>query len=259
MRFSILNRVIILFTILNIHFSYNYSLPLYKNNLSIQKNRFQNTISISPGGIKGFYYLGTLYYIKKHYDIQHYNYLGASAGSWNSLFMCYKGDDDKIINDIFNLNYKQSLAKAANMIKDNFLTNYNAEDFDLNKLSIGVTQLGKYNKLNLQYTIYDTFNDLEDALDCCIASSHVPFLIGGGILKKYKKKLTFDGGLKEISYKQPSSSILHVSSKLWNNEKYIKMPGLRKLKNFDPKIFFDDGYKDAEINSNVLDSIFTKL
>ena len=34
---------------------------------------------------------------------------------------------------------------------------------------------------------------------------------------------------------------------------------LRKFKNFDPKIFFDDGYKDAETNSNVLDSIFTKL
>ena len=65
--------------------------------------------------------------------------------------MCYKGDDDKIINDIFKLDYKQSLAKAGIMIKDNFLTNYNAEDFDLNKLSIGVTQLGKYNKQISKY------------------------------------------------------------------------------------------------------------
>ena len=87
----------------------------------------------------------------------------------------------------------------------------------------------------------------------------IPFLIGSGVFKRYKKRFSFDGGLKKNSYIKPENSILHVSSELWNNTKYIKMPGIRRLSNFDPKKLFNDGYKDAEKNKNMLDSIFNNI
>tara|TARA_B100001093_G_scaffold250134_1_gene239641 strand:+ start:21210 stop:21986 length:777 start_codon:yes stop_codon:yes gene_type:complete len=256
MVFSFANRFVIVLSILTLHLSNSFRL----HNSNPFTNVPENVISVSPGGIKGFYYLGTLYYIKKNYDMTKYNYLGASAGSWNSLFMCYKGNnDDEIIEKLFNIDFNQPLAKCGKSIKDLFLKNYKTEDFNLEKLNIGVTQLGKYNKLNLKYTIYNSFIDLEDALDCCLASSHVPFLIGGGAVKRYKNKLAFDGGLKKISYLKPDSSVLHVSSKLWDNEKYITMPGLRKINGFDANALFNDGYNDAKINKKILDDIFKHL
>lgn len=50
-------------------------------------NKKPNMITISPGGIYGFYTLGTCSYIKNNYNISDYIFSGASAGSWNSLYM----------------------------------------------------------------------------------------------------------------------------------------------------------------------------
>ena len=236
---------------------YSFSRPFkkksYKLNSKISENKI---ISVSPGGIKGLYYLGSLFYIKEKYKLDEYCYLGSSVGSWISLFMCFKGNDELFVNSILNLNYNQSLASAEKTMKRSILENYTSSDFELNKLKIGVAEFGKYNKFNLRYTIYDSFYDLEDAIDCCIASSHVPFIIGGGVFKKYKKKLVFDGGLKKVSYEKPTNSVLHISSKVWNNEKYMKMPGLKKYKDFEVESLFNDGVNDAEKNSEYLNSIF---
>ena len=133
--------------------------------------------------------------------------------------MCFKGNHTDIVNDILSMDYTQPLAITKQTIKNNIIEKYNTADFELEKLKIGLTELGKYNKLKLRYTIYDSFFDLEDAIDCCMASSHVPFLTGEQIFKKYKNKLAFDGGLKKNSYKKPKSSVLHISSKIWNNKK----------------------------------------
>lgn len=234
-------------------FSKSFKKKTYKINSKINDNKL---ISVSPGGIKGLYYLGTLYYIKENYNIDEYCYLGSSVGSWISLFMCFKGNNQLFVNSVLNLNYNQSLALSEENIKKSILENYTSNDFELSKLKIGVSEFGKYNKFNLIYTIYESFSDLEDAIDCCIASSHVPFVIGGGFLKKYKNKFVFDGGLKKVSYEKPPNSVLHVSSKVWNNQKYIKMPGLRKHKEFDVNTFFNDGLNDAKKNREYLNSIF---
>ncbi len=255
MIYSIFNRIVIFLSMANLCNSFIFSDSNHNPSTTVRKN----VISISPGGIKGFYYLGTLYYIKKNYDINKYDYLGASAGSWNSLFLCYKGDDDDMIQKLFEINFDQPLAKCGKMVKDMFLNNYNTDDFYLERLNIGLTELGRYNKFKLRYTTYSSFIDLEDALDCCLASSHIPFIIGGGPFKRYKKKFSFDGGLKKDSYIKPKNSILHVSSNLWNNTKYMNMPGIRKKNNFNPKLLFKEGFNDAETNKKTLDNIFNDI
>ena len=55
-------------------------------------NKNPKMISISPAGIYGFYTLGTCAYIKENYDVSDYIFSGASAGSWNSLYMVLKND-----------------------------------------------------------------------------------------------------------------------------------------------------------------------
>ena len=46
-------------------------------------------ISISPGGLNGYYLVGIISYIKSNYDLSNYLFTGASAGAWSSLFMSH--------------------------------------------------------------------------------------------------------------------------------------------------------------------------
>ena len=59
--------------------------------------------------------------------------------------------------------------------------------FDLKKIFIGVTTFKNFMP-NIQ--IYSDFDDLEDAINCCMASSHIP-LITGGISNRYKDMFSF--------------------------------------------------------------------
>ena len=77
---------------------------LYDNFTSLLKYypklRNKETISISPGGIQGFYLMGVIDFIKHNYNMYNYIYTGASAGAWSSLFMSFRGDSKQLINDI---------------------------------------------------------------------------------------------------------------------------------------------------------------
>jgi len=72
-----------------------------KNSSFIQGKKI---ISISPSGFKGFYELGILSFVKDNYNLDNYIFSGASAGSWNTLFMCYKNDSKQLIYDLLDYN-----------------------------------------------------------------------------------------------------------------------------------------------------------
>ena len=172
--------------------------------------------------------------------------------------MCFNGNDNEFINDILSFDFKtQSLYKTQHLFKRALLSKYTEDDFDLHKLNIGIACLGRINKFSLKYNIYNEFNDLEDAIDCCIASSHIPIITGGGLLKRYKKKFVFDGGLIRAPYRKLENSTLHISPEIWNNKKYIKESGLSSVKNFDHISFYNEGYSDAEEGKSFLDTLFT--
>lgn len=215
-----------------------------------------NIISTSPGGKKGLYYLGSLNYIKNNYDLSDFSFLGCSAGAWCSLYMCFTGNDNDFIQDILQFDFtEQSLYQSQLIYKNNLLKKYCTDDFNLDRLNIGVSRLGNINKLSLKTTVCNQFIDLEDAIDCCISSSHVPIITGGGIIRRYKNRITFDGGLTHRSKKYLKKNILHISSSTWKNKKYINMQGLSKIKELDSRAFFEDGYEDAKNNKEYLDSL----
>ena len=75
-------------------------------------------ITITPGGLQGFYVLGICTYIKENYDLSNYVFSGASAGSWNSLFLSYKYDTKKILDAIFDIDYEKAGAACLSVLTD---------------------------------------------------------------------------------------------------------------------------------------------
>jgi predicted patatin/cPLA2 family phospholipase len=229
-------------------------------------------ISVSPGGIRGFYLLGVLSFIKETYDLDDYIYSGASAGAWNSLFMCYQKDPRDLIFKKLNTD----MMKAKNIYDIEYMMKYKLlelckeEDFDLRRLFIGVTSLRKFQPLT---TIFSDFDHLEDAINCCIASSHIP-LITGGLTNRYHNMYTFDGGFSNYPYLSLKTPVLHVSPSMWKEikEKESSVPffmqqKIKRLtafyhlvsenkKNVHFMKLYDDGYYDAKENRKYLDEIF---
>ena len=232
----------------------------------LEKNEFikdKKMISISPAGFKGFYLLGIITYIKEHYDLSEFIFSGASAGAWISILLSYKGDTTNLFSRIVGENTvfpkDLTIREFEQKIKTNILTNFNETDFDLRRVFIGVTTV---NNFKVQTSIYSNFNGIEDALDCCIASSHVPFITGGPI-NKYHDIISFDGGFSKYPYLDIVKSSLHITPSIWRPDvptKYIKkISDYTTLLSKDKYNFmelFEMGYNDTKNNANVLDTLF---
>lgn len=228
------------------------------------KNRISNkaeipiiskkVIKISPGGLNAFYILGVCSYIKNNYYLDNYVFSGASAGAWNSLYMCFKGNDSDFINSVFNLEYENvtSVLELQHLIKQNILHKFDYNDFDFSKLYIGVTIFEKFRFYN---TIFYTFETLEDAIDCCIASSHIP-LITGGFFNIYKNRYTFDGGFSLNPYVNKNET-LFISYNIWNKEKNHDFDlNTFNITDYNFTKSYYDGYNDTLNKSKILDDIF---
>jgi len=244
--------------------------------LFLEDNNFiknKKLISISPGGLKGFYELGVLSYIKDNYNLDNYIFSGASAGAWNALFMCFSNDNNKFVYNL--LDYKLSQIKSIKdlqyFLKYKFLSNYNTDDLDLRRLFIGVTTVKRFKPVT---NIFSDFDNLEDAINCCIASSHIP-LITGGLTNRYHDMYAFDGGFSNYPYLNITENVLHITPSIWSkantnilnvtNKKTLKetlgsvnivFELLLMLKNRNYMELFDNGYLDAKKNKNLLDNIF---
>jgi hypothetical protein len=230
-------------------------------------------ISISPGGFKGFYMLGTATFIKENYKLDKYIFSGASAGAWNSLFMTYKHDPiDFVINVLDDrLNNAISIFDLEYEIKYKILHRYTESDFDLQKLFIGVTS---FENMKVKTHIFSDFDTLEDALNCCIASSHIPYITGTTFLNKYQNMNAFDGGFSKYPYLNIIKPSLHITPNMWKDDKKsnVKTSYIKNLFNFPEKMsdyttlfsmkkynftnLFDSGYNNAKKNKEFLDKIF---
>ena len=174
----------------------------------------KKVLNIYPGGIKGFYEMGICTFIKEHYDLKNIVFSGASSGAWNSLLLSYKGDISHFKNIIFDINYDQnkSIYQLQQSLKNKLLKEFSNNDFDLKKLFIGVTVL---EKLRFKTFIYTDFNSLEDALNCIIASSNIPFITGKPFYF-YKNKLSFDGGFRDDPFIHHPYHSIFIHPSLFN-------------------------------------------
>lgn len=228
-------------------------------------------ISISPGGFKGFYILGITTFIKENYNLDNFIFSGASAGAWNSLFMTYKHDPSEFVVNMLDdkLNNAISIIDLEYAMKYKILNTYSADDFDLKKLFIGVTS---FENMKIKTHIFSDFDSLEDALNCCIASSHIPYITGTTFLNKYQNMNAFDGGFSKYPYLNTIKPSLHITPEMWENdeEENNRRLTLEKLLRFNLRIsdyttlfsrskynftdLFKTGYNDAKINKKFLET-----
>ena len=226
--------------------------------------RNKQIISISPGGYKGFYIMGICKFIKQNYKLDNCVFSGASAGAWNALLLCSKHNIQDIENQLldFSIINAKSIYEMENLIKTRLLEVYKTHDFELDKLFIGVTTFVNHMP---NTTIYYGFNDLEEAIDCCIASSHIPFITGGAI-HRYRNLISFDGGFCKQPYVNISNPVLHITPNIWKRYKkmslenpHFKISDYTTLFSKDKYILSDmisDGYEDSQRNKDTLDFIF---
>lgn len=248
-------------------FMYNTFFPLYRTiNNHIQgklinaPSPHNNTklIITTPGGLYGFYLLGVSSYIKKHYDLTNFIFSGASAGAWNSLFLAFKGNDTEFIENLLQTNIQNasSILQIENTMKHYILDNYNETDFDLEKINIGVTVMRFPFRFKLK--IYNNFTCLDDILNCCIASSHIPF-ITGGLIHKYRKRVSFDGGFFKYPYIPFPPASFVIRANVWNSSYTISNctnnPLLQAENNLNFTKLYIEGYNDSYRNRKKINEL----
>lgn len=228
-------------------------------------------ILLSPGGFKGFYLMGISAFIKENYVLDGHIFSGASAGAWNALLMTYKHNVSEIVNVLVN----DECAKIKDAyglekyLKKQIMMNYKTEDFELEKLFVGLTIINNY---RIQTRIYSDFENLEDAIDCCIGSSHIPY-VTGKLVNTYHNTYTFDGGFSKYPYLKTSPPILHITPSMWkhiNNTNTSKINKEERLNisdyttlfsrgKYNFRLLYQEGYNDAKVNQWYLDNIFQKI
>jgi hypothetical protein len=232
-------------------------------------------ITISSSGTHGYYLLGITSYLKDNFDLSEYVFSGASSGSWISLIMTYKGNHDEIIEDILKISNenKGSIRDLGKGLKNLFLNSgkYKNTDFDLKKCYIGVININVQNFMETKTFIYNNFSTLEDAVNCCIASSHVPFVMGN-MFRKYRDRYMIDGGFSNNPYygnghvdgnclecdidRIPKIADLHVHPFIWYKRPVFFMEYLSNqfklfldlfiLQSMDFTKMYHNGYEDAK-------------
>ena len=225
-------------------------------------NKPKKIITFSPSGLSGFYLLGVASYLKETYYLDDFIFSGCSSGAWISLLLSYKGEHKKIINNILNISIKsqQNVKLLSTNIKNELLLNYNTKDFNLDNVYIGTTHVDNF---SFKFIIYNDFNSLEQIINCCIASSFIPYIIDDKPYFIYNNKKIIDGGFSELSYFY-NNSILNVNMNLWKQKQ-----SLTKIEQFinQIKLFTEllainktnltelylQGYLDAKSNTHILD------
>ena len=99
---------------------------------------------------------------------------------------------------------------------------------------------------------------MDDAINCCIASSHIP-LITGGLTNIYRNIYSFDGGFSKYPYLNISKSVLHITPSMWKHNSQHKQLTIGELTTLFSKDKYNftelikNGFNDASINKNYLD------
>ena len=221
----------------------------------LERNANKKLITLSPGGLAGFYMLGVVAYIQENYDTAGFQILGASAGAWNALPMVYKGSSRDIIHDILS-NYHNidgngeitSIHQLHRNIQELITTNYNDDDFDLDRINIATTRIIK---TGFEQLIVCDISTLQQATDACIASSHIPFVTGN--VPKINNKLLFDGAFQKF----PPENIeecLQITPNMWETSPTENIQELLNIKNLHTfESFYENGFDDSRKNRCTLD------
>ena len=101
--------------------------------------------------------------------------------------------------------------------------------------------------------IINNFDDLHDALECCKASSHIPYFTSNHPVYYYKNLTAIDGGFFPVPHYNYQKPDLFITPNIFKNN-YLK--NYCDIKNLNIKKLIDLGYQDAKENKKMFDEIF---
>ena len=212
----------------------------------------ETDILVSPGGYKGIYMIGICHYLKTHFEIDQKTVTGLSCGSLLSLFLVLNPErDNDFIRAIFEIEFKKSLPSFLQEITHTLVARFKTEDFDLDRVQIGVTT---WRGLEC----FHKFLTLTEATHGCKASCFVPFVTCRDLMLVYHNKLTLDGGLfykRAKSLKKKETFLL--TSSMFGRYKESMMSGFRKPKCSYYQMYLY-GYSDARKNHALFESYFKR-
>jgi hypothetical protein len=243
MKYKLILFIIIFFTIYKIN-------KILKNNIYVDHDIVYDT-----GGYYGFYQLGICHYIKNNFNYLDKTTLGISAGSWLSLFMSLDKEHTLFfLKSLFsNIDYICPIQKMPQLFK-NTIYNLNCNDsINIKNMNILVTDLN-----NLKMVIHNNFLSLEDAMNCCTASSFVPFITYNDLFYFYKHTSCMDGGLlKKVCFKlkDPEKTLVIKYKMFGRYAKYKPLKPFIKPKRSLYELYLL-GYHDASKNHDYLQKYF---
>lgn len=217
------------------------------------------SIIIKPGGVKGYYMLGICKYVRENYDLTEYNYYGSSAGAWNVLYLACKQEKEELFiqhaQELGQFSY-YNLYDLENTMKKRILTYFTIEDFDVSKIHICVSSKRKRLPFFKKNIIHE-FKDLEDLLECCIASSHLPIITNGNFYYQFRNKKCVDGGIFKRPYKRNQNVFpsFIIYPEMWRNK---KIDSMNRMYSLDIHRLLYNGYNDAYNKKEELDLFFNQ-
>ena len=216
--------------------------------------KIYNYLYLAPGGFTMPYTLGVCQFIKEHYALTNYKFIGASAGSWLSVYLASDMFlTDELIKDYSNIFENKGVFykwhNINNFLIYEFTKSIKDTDF-VNKKLIKVSVSNYENKV-ISNKLVDDYDNLEELLKLCSISSYIPILSGLSIPKR-NNLITFDGYFTEPDFEHRKIK-LNISNSMFNRKFTLSdVVGKSKI-NINELINL--GYYDCIIYKKYLDDI----
>jgi hypothetical protein len=210
---------------------------------------------LAPGGFTMPYTLGVCQFIKEHYSLDNYNFIGASAGSWLSVYLASDMYlTDNLINEYTELfDNKGIFFKWHNIcpfLIDEFSKNINDNKFVTDKrIKVSISH---YANKSITNELVDDYETLDELLHLCSISSYIPLLSGLNIPKR-NDLITFDGFFTEPDFKKTKISYIIGNTMFDRHFTFSDVIGKSKL---NIRELINLGYYDSIQNKDKLDNIF---
>jgi hypothetical protein len=212
-------------------------------------------IYLAPGGFTMPYTLGICNYIKDNYCLQKYNYIGASAGSWLSIYLA---SDMKLSEQLF-IDFNDKFSDSNILYKWHNVCPFLIDEFpkyiedhsfiEEKKIEISVSE---YSNKTITNKLINEYSNLNELLNLCMYSSYIPILSGVKILKR-NNLINFDAYFSKPDFNN-RQIVLCINNKMFDRD--FKLLDVVGKNNIDSRELFILGYYDAMNNKNKLDYTF---
>ena len=210
---------------------------------------------LAPGGFTMPYTLGVCQFIKEHYSLDNYNFIGASAGSWLSVYLA----SDMYLTDNLITEYTELFDDKGIVFKWHnicpFLIDEFSKNIDDNKFVIDKriqVSISYYANKSITNELVNDYETLDELLHLCSISSYIPLLSGLNVPKR-NDIITFDGYFTEPNFKNTKISYVIGNTMFGRHFTFSDVIGKSKL---NIQELLNLGYYDSIINKNKLDNIF---